>query len=85
MINYACQGGSADMTKAAMIRFVKSTKHAKLILAVHDELVCSCPIDKLSIVAEELKKTMCENTGLDVPVLIDIESGNNWGDMSEYR
>lgn len=83
-INYACQGGSADMTKAAMIRFVKSTQHAKLILAVHDELVCSCPVDKLGQVANDLHSAMCENTGLDVPVLIDMESGINWAAMKPY-
>ena len=45
LINYLIQGSAADQTKAAMEYYCKNTKHGKLLLSVHDELVIECPIE----------------------------------------
>ena len=81
-INAPIQGSSADMIKIAMIdifeAFNKKKLRSKMILQVHDELV----FDTYKEETEEVKKIVEENMKnaikLNVPVIIDMNTGSNW-------
>ncbi len=81
-INAPIQGSSADMIKIAMIRIhdklKKNSMKTKMTLQVHDELIFDVPRDELqevkNIVTEEMKNAM----PLSIPVVVDINEGQNW-------
>jgi DNA polymerase I len=81
-INAPIQGTAADMIKIAMIRVFeeleKRNMRSRMILQVHDELV----FDMYHTEEEELKnillKEMPEAIPLDVPVMIEMNTGKNW-------
>jgi len=89
--NAPIQGTQADLIKIAMKRIdehIKSEKHEndmRLILQVHDELVYEV---KDSLVDEVLKHfkplmetVLPEEKTLGVPIIVEIEIGENWGEM----
>ncbi|MFH1160945.1 MAG: DNA polymerase I [bacterium] len=81
-INAPIQGTAADMIKIAMIGIFREMERQKLksrmILQVHDELV----FDTLLSEVEEVKKILLDKMPaaipLEVPVVIDINTGKNW-------
>jgi len=81
-INAPIQGSSADMIKIAMIdifnEMEKLKMRSKMILQVHDELVFDTHLEEMdelkSIVIEKMKNAI----KLDVPVVVDTNTGNNW-------
>jgi len=81
-INAPVQGTAADMIKIAMIRifdeFGKHKLKSRMILQVHDELV----FDVYQPEVEEVKKIVATGMKnallLDVPVDIDMNTGENW-------
>ena len=83
-VNTPIQGTSADMIKKAMIqvdsRIEKENLQAALLMQVHDELIFEVPeneIEKLkSLVNEEMLSAM----PLDVPLLVDMKTGNSWAE-----
>lgn len=96
-INHPIQGTSADMIKKAMIEIDKSlesrvSKSAKpyksqgqscqMILQVHDELLFECEPSDLKETAKLIKEKMESVISLKVPVVVDLKSGKNWGEMS---
>lgn len=81
-INAPIQGSSADMIKIAMIHifneFEKKQLKSKMILQVHDELVFDTHLDELEILKEIVQDKMPNAIKLDVPVVIDMNTGDNW-------
>ena len=81
-LNTPIQGTSADIIKIAMVRlFDEFNKHnlkSKILVTVHDELVIDTKCDEYDIVCKLLKSVMENVVSLDVPLIIDIESGNDW-------
>ncbi|WP_370390041.1 DNA polymerase I [uncultured Winogradskyella sp.] len=81
-VNAPIQGSAADIIKVAMIRIHKKLKEgnfkSKMLLQVHDELV----FDAYKKEVEALKtlvKTEMENAfELEVPLVVDIDTGANW-------
>jgi len=81
-INAPIQGTAADMIKIAMIRIFqelgKRKLQSKMIMQVHDELV----FDTLRSEVEEVKTILLDNMPgaipLSVPVVIDMNNGDNW-------
>ncbi len=85
--NFPIQGSAADILKKAMIelhgRLKKDFPEAKMVLTVHDELVCEVPA-KLAEKLGQLMKEVMENTyTLDVPLVADVATGKNWRDMEK--
>jgi len=83
-INTKVQGSAADLMKKSMIDIYNSIKQknltTKIVLQVHDELVFEVP-DKEKPVVEELVKQQMENVfKLKVPLIVDINYGNNWAE-----
>ena len=81
-INAPMQGTAADIIKQAMIDvhgWLKAEHpDCALILQVHDELVAEVPSEKIEEIADGLRERM-EGVGeLDVPMVVDICSGDNW-------
>lgn len=81
-INAPIQGSSADMIKIAMINifdeFNKRKLKSKMILQVHDELVFDTHLEELETVKKIVQDKMPNAIKLDVPVVIDMNTGDNW-------
>jgi len=81
-INAPIQGSSADMIKIAMINIYNELTNkglkTKMILQVHDELVFDLHIEEEEIVKSIVEEKMKNAIKLDVPVVIDMNTGNTW-------
>jgi DNA polymerase I len=81
-INAPMQGTAADLIKLAMIAvqnwIASSELQTKLIMQVHDELVLEVPVQEVDIVKTKLAELMQNVAKLDVPLIVDIGTGNNW-------
>jgi len=81
-LNTPIQGTAADIIKIAMIRlydeFNKHNLKSKILVQVHDELVVDCKKDEFDIVRSLMKEVMEGVIELEVPLLVDIEYGDNW-------
>jgi len=80
-LNTPVQGSSADILKKAMVEiydeFKKRNLKSKMLIQVHDELVINTLNDEVEIV-EEIVKDIMENTyKLEVPLKVEISTGNN--------
>ena len=81
-INAPIQGSAADMIKLAMINiykeFEKRDLRSKMILQVHDELVFDVHRSEIELVREIVPDKMQKAMPLDVPVEVEMNTGNNW-------
>ncbi len=81
-INAPIQGTAADMIKIAMIgiyeEFIKRNLKTKMILQVHDELVFDVPQNETEEVMEIVKDKMENAIHLDVPIEMEMSTGENW-------
>jgi DNA polymerase-1 len=84
-INMPVQGTSADIIKVAMVKLHaemdKRRLKSKLILQVHDELIFEVPDKELEEIYRLIPDTMANAVILDVPLKVDIKTGDNWGEM----
>ncbi|RUM47978.1 MAG: DNA polymerase I, partial [Desulfocapsa sp.] len=80
-INTPIQGTAADIIKLAMIKVVPGLQDAglsaRLLLQIHDELVFELPPAELEKTKEVVKKAMEEALVLDVPLLVNFETGDS--------
>jgi len=83
-MNTPIQGSAADIIKIAMIKVFNEMRErnlkSKLILQVHDELIIDVCKDELEEVKKILKENMENAVKLDVPLKVDMNTGNNWYD-----
>ena len=81
-INAPIQGSSADMIKIAMINIHKAITEknlkTKMILQVHDELIFDTFKEELETVKPLILDLMVTAIPLKVPVVVDMNTGNNW-------
>lgn len=81
-INAPMQGTAADIIKLAMIevynKLQQENLRCKLIMQVHDELVLEVPDDEIDYIKKILPDCMCNVLKLDVPLQVQIGTGNNW-------
>lgn len=81
-INAPMQGTAADIIKRAMIAvdawLEKEQPRVKLIMQVHDELVFEVHKDDVEAVSEKIHELMENSMKLDVPLLVEVGSGENW-------
>ena len=90
-INAPIQGSAADIMRLAMIEIDKilnqnSKYKKKMLLQIHDELIFESPNNESEVVMPIIKKTMSgisksEHHIFSVPLIVDINSGNNWGEV----
>ena len=81
-LNTPIQGTAADIIKIAMIKlyneFNNHNLKSKILVQVHDELVVDCKKDEFDMVKKLMKEVMENVIELEVPLLVDIEYGDNW-------
>ncbi|OIO20483.1 MAG: DNA polymerase I [Candidatus Magasanikbacteria bacterium CG1_02_41_34] len=83
-INMPVQGTAADMMKLTMIAVHQKLEHrddVHMLLQVHDELVLEVQKGKEKEIGELLQKEMADVLKLDVPVIVDVHSGQRWGEL----
>ncbi|MCX6714310.1 MAG: DNA polymerase I [Candidatus Uhrbacteria bacterium] len=85
--NMPIQGTQADIVKMAMLSvdgWLKQSKlKANILLQVHDELVLEVEREDVDIVCEGLKQMMEGVAQFEVPLLVEVKAGLNWGEMEE--
>lgn len=81
-MNSPIQGTAADIMKIAMIavdsKLRKRKMKSRLVLQVHDELLVEAWKEELDEVKEILKNCMEQAASLDVPLEVDMHTGQNW-------
>ena len=84
-INTPLQGTAADMIKVAMIEVFKKvvSEDVRMILTVHDELVFEVKEALVKKVSKQIKEIMEFVMKLKVPIVVDVQLGDNWGEMED--
>lgn len=85
-INMPLQGTNADMIKVAMIEIQEKIDKewdgdVRMLIQVHDELLFEIKEDKVKKLSEEIRQIMIGKLKLKVPIVVDIEVGDNWGEL----
>jgi len=92
-LNHPIQGTAADIMKLAMINLHKKLVkegltpqfigggEVKMMLQVHDELVFEVKDELVTQVAKLIKHEMENVYTLRVPIEVEIETGQNWGEL----
>jgi len=90
-INMPIQGLAADIMKLAMIAV--STNYEKyectkkedcpvqMLLQIHDEIILEVREDLADEVAKKVKEIMENVLQLSVPLIVDVNVGDNWGEI----
>ncbi len=90
-INAPIQGSASEIMRMAMIRICKRLKEikeskCKILLQIHDELIFEVNKDDLKkyskIIQEEMTGVKDSDLhSFSIPLLVDINVGDNWGDL----
>ena len=73
-VNYLVQGTSADILNERIIKtheYLK-TKKSRILLQVHDEIICEIPNEEIREVPHEIQRLLEENS-LGIPLKVDVE------------
>jgi DNA polymerase I len=88
-INHPIQGTASDIVKIAMIGVQKRIDVAYpgtlMVLQVHDELLFELPRTHLHAFGSELREIMCGAMKLEVPLNVELRSGDNWDDLAHLE
>ncbi|MEN6617456.1 MAG: DNA polymerase I [Syntrophorhabdus sp.] len=83
-MNTPIQGTAADIIKMAMINIHKAIRQkglsSRLILQIHDELLCEVTEDEKTLMADMVRDEMESVVKLDVPLIVSIGTGRNWAE-----
>lgn len=81
-VNTVMQGSAADLIKTAMIRLHNRIRDESLplrmLLQVHDELVCEAPAAEALRLGKIVSEVMSGAINLMVPLRVDVGIGPNW-------
>ena len=81
-MNSPIQGSAADLIKMAMVAVARRLKEkvpgARIILQIHDELICEAPEKDAAQVARILSEEMERVVTLSVPLPAETGIGHNW-------
>jgi len=88
-VNMPVQGTQADLIKKAMLEvqnWLENTdSDAIMMLQVHDELVFEVKTEKMDEIIPKIKEIMEGIWESDVPLVVDVEIGKNWGEIEDWR
>jgi DNA polymerase-1 len=86
-VNHPFQGTNADIIKKAMIEIRRSMPETRemTIMQVHDELILEIPVAKVNSIATKAQSIMENVVKLKVPVVVEIRTGDNWGELESYK
>jgi DNA polymerase-1 len=86
-LNTPIQGSSADIIKIAMINIYNEIKikgyKSLMILQVHDDLLLEVPLEEKKTIISVIKDKMENSVKLDVPLIVDVKIGYNWGEIKK--
>lgn len=81
-INMPMQGTASDIIKIAMLKVDVALKREKMktqmIMQIHDELLFESPDAEVEKAMEIIKREMEDAVELDVPIVVDVGTGDNW-------
>jgi DNA polymerase-1 len=81
-LNAPMQGSAADIIKIAMVRVAERLKReglrSRMLLQVHDELVCEIGAGEIDAVTAVLREEMAGAYELSVPLVVSVGHGENW-------
>ncbi|MSU02353.1 DNA polymerase I [Tissierella pigra] len=81
-MNTPIQGSAADIIKVAMVKVYNELKNrnlkSRLILQIHDELIIEADREEVEEIKELMKGIMENCIKLDVPLIVDLETGDSW-------
>ena len=90
-INAPIQGSASEIMRLAMIRIDKKLKEeksikSKMLLQIHDELIFEVKKSEIKKMMKIIKDEMISVANSDyhsfsIPLTVDINSGNNWGEL----
>ncbi|KKU54131.1 MAG: polymerase protein [Candidatus Wolfebacteria bacterium GW2011_GWE1_48_7] len=88
-INFPIQSVGADIIKSSMVKIKEYLSaenlwgtDVKMLLTVHDELVFEIKdTDRLPKIVEEIKSVLESIYTLKVPLTVNVEIGDNWGEL----
>lgn len=90
-INHPVQSFASDLLLMSLVRLAPKLEElgTKSCAEVHDEIDYYCPTENVSQVTDIIKETM-EDTSwlarfgikLGVPLVVDVEQGPNWGELT---
>ena len=87
-VNTVIQGSAADLIKLAMLRLRRRLRDerspARMLLQIHDELVLECPADEVDRLAGTVVAEMQDAARLDVPLKVDVKTGETWADCEPW-
>ena len=83
-VNTPIQGTAADLIKLAMIavdrQLREASRHAVMLLSVHDEIVLEVPPSEIEAVSAMVQTTMEGIWELAVPLKVNLAVGDNWNE-----
>jgi DNA polymerase-1 len=83
-VNTPIQGTAADLIKLAMIavdrQLREASRHAVMLLSVHDEIVLEVPPSEIDAVSAMVQTTMEGIWELAVPLKVNLAVGDNWNE-----
>ena len=83
-VNARIQGSAADLTKLAMIKLNNHQRLKelgfRLLIPVHDEVICECPIENVKECSKLLAETMSKAAEeiLEMPIGCDVAVSKAW-------
>jgi DNA polymerase-1 len=83
-INMPIQGLAADIVKLAMIKIYEEYKNNPdvcMILQIHDEIILEVKENVAEEVSKRVKELMEGVFKLKVPLIADVSTGDNWGEI----
>ena len=90
-INAPIQGSASEIMRMAMIRINEKFKEiknqkCKILLQIHDELIFEVKSEEVSKYSKIIKDEMSSVKDSDlhsfsIPLLVDLNAGDNWGDL----
>jgi DNA polymerase-1 len=90
-INAPIQGSASEIMRLAMIRIDKKLEQeksikSKMLLQIHDELIFEVKKSEIKKMMKIIKDEMISVADSDyhsfsIPLTVDINSGNNWGEL----
>jgi DNA polymerase theta len=90
-LNSTIQGSASDLVKNAILRMEKNVKknnlesHCHLVLHLHDELFYEVSETHWKKAAGILIDSMQHCVSLNVPLLVKIKTGQNWGSLTDVN
>ncbi|MDC0060957.1 DNA polymerase, partial [Candidatus Pelagibacter sp.] len=90
-INAPIQGSASEIMRLAMIRLEKRLKEQKnkkirMLLQIHDELIFESPKEEVKriskLIIEEMSSVVkSDQHSFSIPLTVDLNTGNNWGEL----